>query len=140
MKILKFFKLVFIGLLILELIIHLFIIIDIGKFFLDTKSLIITLLIISFLIEKHFFSVLLLLYSFCVIILSFSPMFISEKTVEKIYYELFLGGELSSYIRNNTMHNFWLVNILINFSYYLSGYIILFEIPSRFYKRKYITI
>ncbi|MBW3523072.1 hypothetical protein [Chryseobacterium sp. NKUCC03_KSP] len=134
MIIIKSFKLLFVGLLFLELVMHLCININISKFFIDPKSLIIILLIISLLIEKTFFSIILLLYSFSIIILNFSPLLISGKTVEKIYYEIFLGTELSSYVRNNVTNKFWLLSIITNLSFYLSGYIIFLEIPYRQYK------
>lgn len=134
MIIIKFFKLLFVGLLFLELVMHFYININISKFVIDAKSLIIILLIISLIIEKPFFSVILLVYSFSTIILNFSPSLISGKAVEKIYYEIFLGTELSSYIRNNIKNIVWLLNVITNLSFYLSGYIIFLEIPFRQYK------
>lgn len=51
----KFLRFTFIGLLFLELITHSYINLDIGKFFIDYKSIIIILLIISLSVEKMFF-------------------------------------------------------------------------------------
>lgn len=136
MKIIIFFRLLFTGLLFLELIIHTYININIGKLFIDVNSLIIILLIISLLIERTFFSLILLIYSFSIIILNFSHTLISEKALEKIYYEIFLGTELSSYIRNNIKNKFWLVNPIMNLSFYIAGYIMIIEIPYRYFIRK----
>lgn len=60
----------------------------------------------------------------------------TERTVEKIYYEIFFGTNLSSYIRNNLVNTYWIVNPIQNLSFYLAGYIILLEIPYRQYKKK----
>lgn len=136
MKIIYILRFIFIGLLFLDFIAHCYVNISINKFFIDFTNLIIILLIVSLLIEKHLFSVILLLYALAVCVLNFSPMFMSEKTVEKIYYDMFLGLELSSYIRINVINKYWLVNPIMNLSFYLAGYIVLLEIPFRLYKKK----
>ena len=136
MKIFKFIRYLFIILLFLQFIAHSNVNISIDKFFIDITNIIAIILIISLLIEKNFFSVILLLYAIAICILNFSPMFMSEKMSEKIYYDIFLGLELSSYIRVNVINEYWIVNPIMNLSFYLAGYIIFLEIPFRLYKRK----
>lgn len=63
-------------------------------------------------------------------------MFMSEKMAEKIYYDIFLGLELSSFIRSNIINKYWIVNPIMSLSFYLAGYIVFLEIPYRLYKRK----
>jgi len=136
MKIFKFIRYLFIILLFLQFITHSYVNISIDKFFIDITNIIAIILIISLLIEKSIFSVILLLYAVAIGILNFSPMFMSEKMAEKIYYDIFLGLELSSYIRINIVNKYWIVNPIMNLSFYLAGYIIFLEIPFRLYKRK----
>ncbi|PWW30924.1 hypothetical protein [Chryseobacterium sp. AG844] len=136
MKIFKFIRYLFIILLFLQFIAHSYVNISIDKFFIDITNIIAIILIISLLIEKSIFSVILLLYAVAICILNFSPMFMSEKMAEKIYYDIFLGLELSSYIRNNIVNKYWIVNPIMNLSFYFAGYIIFLEIPFRLYKRK----
>ena len=136
MKIFKFIRYLFIILLFLQFIAHSYVNISIDKFFIDITNIITIILIISLLIEKSIFSVILLLYAVAICILNFSPMFMSEKMAEKIYYDIFLGLELSSYIRINVVNKYWIVNPIMNLSFYLAGYIIFLEIPFRLYKRK----
>lgn len=136
MRIFKFIRYLFIILLFLQFIAHSYVNISIDKFFIDITNVIAIILIISLLIEKNIFSVILLLYAVLIYILNFSPMFMSEKMVEKIYYDIFLGLELSSYIRINVVNKYWIVNPIMNLSFYLAGYIIFLEIPFRLYKRK----
>ncbi|KFF26490.1 hypothetical protein IW16_11555 [Chryseobacterium vrystaatense] len=135
MKIVYILRFIFIGLLFLDFIAHCYVNISINKFFIDSTNLIIILLIVSLLIEKSLFSVILFLYAVVVCLLNFSPMFMSEKAVEKIYYNMFLGLELSSYIRINISNKYWLVNPIMNLSFYLAGYIVFLEIPFRQYKK-----
>ncbi len=132
MKIVKF---IFIVLLFLELVVHCYVNIDIGKNFVDYTWILTVLLIVSLLIERHLFSVILLVYAFIIVILNFSPMFMLEKNVEKIYHIVFLGPQLSSYIRNNITNLYWIVNPIMNLSFFLAGFIILLEIPYRQYKK-----
>jgi len=136
MKIIRILRFIFIILLFLELITHSYININIGRFFIDYISLIIILLIISLSINKLIFSFILILYIILICLFTFSPMFISDNNLEKIYYSIFLGRELSSYIRLNIINIYWIVNPIMNLSFYLAGYIIFLEIPFRIYKRK----
>ncbi len=136
MKIIRILRFIFIILLFLELIIHSYININIGRFLIDYISLIIILLIISLSIDKLIFSCILILYIILICLFIFSPMFISDDNLEKIYYSIFLGRELSSYIRLNIINIYWIVNPIMNLSFYLAGYIIFLEIPFRVYKRK----
>jgi len=135
MKIVKF---IFIILLFLELVVHCYVNSDIGKNFIDYTWILTVLLIISLLIEKHLFSIILLVYALIIVVLNFSPMFMLEKNVEKIYHIVFLGPQLSSYIRNNITNLYWIVNPIMNLSFFLAGFIILLEIPYRQYKKKFI--
>lgn len=137
MKIIYILRFIFIGLLFLDFITHCYINISIDKFFIDFTNLVIILLIFSLLMEKNVFSLILFLYASTICVLNFSPMFMSEKTVEKIYYEVFVGLELSSYIRINVINKYWIVNPIMNLSFYLAGYIILLELPFRQYKKKF---
>jgi hypothetical protein len=132
MKILKYIKYLFVVLLFLEFITHSYINFTIGKPFIDVVNLVIILLIISLIIEKRFFTIILILYAVSICILNFSPVFLSEKIVEKLYYNLFFGRDLSSFVRNNIINFYWLVNPIMNLSFYLSGYILILEAPFRF--------
>lgn len=136
MKILFFFRYLFICLLFLQFISKSYINVSIDKFFIDFANLLSIILIVSLIIEKRVFSVILLLYALAIIILNFSPVFMSEKIAEKIYYDFFLGLELSSFIRLNITNTYWIVNPIMNLSFYLAGYIILLELPYRLYKAK----
>lgn len=137
MKILFSFRYLFVLLLFLDLVAHSNVNLSIGESFFDFKSLITIVLIIGLLLKNRVSAIVLLMYALVIFFFKFSPAFMPEKEVEKIYYNIFLGLELSSYVRMNILNVYWLVNPLMNLSFYLAGYIMLHEIFNQLYKAKY---
>lgn len=78
---------------------------------------------------KHIISnIVLLLYSAIVLYLLVFP-------TEYLYYKIYLGLDLSSFIRLNVVNIHILVNFIMNLSLYFSVYLLLFEIPYRMIKK-----
>lgn len=82
---------------------------------------------------KHIISnIVLLLYSAIVLYLLVFP-------TEYLYYKIYLGLDLSSFIRLNVVNIHILVNFIMNLSLYFSVYLLLFEIPYRMIKKHKIS-
>lgn len=82
---------------------------------------------------KHIISnIVLLLYSAIVLYLLVFP-------TEYLCYKIYLGLDLSSFIRLNVVNIHILVNFIMNLSLYFSVYLLLFEIPYRMIKKHKIS-
>lgn len=82
---------------------------------------------------KHIISnIVLLLYSAIVLYLLVFP-------TEYLYYKIYLGLDLSSFIRLNVVNIHILVNFIMNLSLYFSVYLLLFEIPYGMIKKHKIS-
>lgn len=128
-NIIKTIRILFIGILILCLLLNVYNIIFLQKSILDSQNVLIILLIFSLILERKIFSICLFVYSLIILLQAFFPNSFSES----IYYKIFLGLDLSSYVRQNVANFYLLVNFIMNLSLFLSIYILLFEIPYRFY-------
>ncbi|SEH27491.1 hypothetical protein SAMN05421593_0330 [Chryseobacterium culicis] len=130
--IVKVLRVIFIGIITLNIISHNYILISIQKSIFDIQNILSLLLILSFIFVNRATTVFLIFYCFNILSMIFFPKLFSEN----IYYTFFLGQNLSSYIRLNITNTYWIVNLIMNLSFYLVGYIIFLEIPFRLYKRK----
>lgn len=130
--IVKLLRVIFIGVIILNIISHTYILISIQKSIFDIQNILSLLLILSFIFVNRTTTIFLVFYCFNILSMIFFPKLFSEN----IYYSFFLGQNLSSYIRLNITNSYWIVNPIMNFSFYLAGYIIFLEIPFRLFKRK----
>lgn len=128
-NIIKTIRIVFVGILILCLLLNVYNIIFLQKNILDIQNVLIIVLIFSLILEKKIFSLFLFFYSLIILLQTFFFNFFSEN----IYYKIFLGLDLSSYVRLNVSNFYLLVNFIMNLSLFLSIYILLFEMPYRFY-------
>lgn len=128
-NIIKTIRIIFVGILILCLLFNVYNIVFLQKNILDIQNILIIVLIFSLLLEKKIFSTFLFIYSLIILLQIFFPSSFSES----IYYKIFLGLDLSSYVRLNVANFYLLVNFIMNLSLFLSIYILLFEIPYRFY-------
>lgn len=128
-NIIKVIKIIFVVVLILCLLLNGYNMISLQKNILEFQNILIILLIFSLLSEKKIFSLFLLGYSLMILLWMCFPNSFSDN----IYYKIFLGLDLSSFIRINIINFYLLVTFLMNFSLFLSIYILVFEIPFRFY-------
>jgi len=130
--IVKVLRVIFIGITTLNTISHTYILISIQKSIFDIQNILSLLLILSFIFVNKATTIFLVFYCFSILSMMFFPKLFSEN----IYYSFFLGQNLSSYIRLNITNSYWIVNSIMNLSFYLAGYIIFFEIPFLLYKIK----
>ncbi|HCN48621.1 MAG TPA: hypothetical protein DIT10_05935 [Chryseobacterium sp.] len=128
-KIIKAIRALFIGILVFCLLLNGYNMIFLQKSIFDFQNILIIMLILSLLSEKKIFSLFLLMYSLLILLGIFFP----DSFSESIYYKIFLGLDLSSFVRLNIINDHLLVSFLMNFSLFLSIYILFFEIPFRFY-------
>lgn len=130
--IVKILRVIFITILTLNIISHSRILISIQKNILDIQNILSLFLILSFIFINRLTTIFLIFYCINILSMILLPKLFSEN----IYYTFFLGQNLSSYIRLNITNTYWIVNSIMNLSFYLAGYIIFLEIPYRLYKRK----
>lgn len=99
---------------------------------LSVKNILLAGLVIPLYCKHIISNIVLLLYSAIVLYLLVFP-------TEYLYYKIYLGLDLSSFIRLNVVNIHILVNFIMNLSLYFSVYLLLFEIPYRMIKKHKIS-
>lgn len=118
--------------LILNMISHSCTLIYIEKSILDVQNILSLCLILSFIFINSATTIFLIFHCINILLMTFFPKLFSESA----YFSVFIGLDLSSFVRMNFTNTYWIVNPIMNLSFYLAGYIIFLEIPYRLYKRK----
>lgn len=133
--IVKVLRMVFILIFFLNIISHSQVLITLQKNILDIQNILSLCLILSFIFVNRVTTFFLIFHCINIFSMTFFPKLFSESA----YFSVFIGLDLSSFVRMNITNTYWIVNPIMNLSFYLVGYIIFLEIPYRLYKRNFFT-